>query len=190
MCSEPGLSCFVCGVTFGSERESVSTLHLVLLSASGVQQDVPPARRAPGCPLGSPALPPTCSWAPCPGTRLYHSHIIQPREQHVRAPGSVPHSVVWAPSCTPTSEACAHTRVCLHMLSPSQKGAFYKMCGFCGKFSIWILKVYKFIAVKLLGRDFPGGAVVKTSPSNAGDKVRSLVGKLRSHMTPGQRTKT
>ena len=29
--------------------------------------------------------------------------------------------------------------------------------------------------------DFPGGPVVKNSPSNAGDTVQSLVGELRSH---------
>ena len=29
--------------------------------------------------------------------------------------------------------------------------------------------------------DFPGGPVVKNSPSNTGDTVQSLVGELRSH---------
>ena len=39
-------------------------------------------------------------------------------------------------------------------------------------------------------RDFPGGPVVKTSPSNAGVWVQSLVGELRSHMTWSQNNKT
>ena len=38
--------------------------------------------------------------------------------------------------------------------------------------------------------DFPGGPVVKTSPSNEGGAVPSLVGKLRSHMPLGQKPKT
>ena len=38
--------------------------------------------------------------------------------------------------------------------------------------------------------DFSGGPVVKTLPSSAGGAVRSLVGKLRSHMPHGQKTKT
>ena len=33
-----------------------------------------------------------------------------------------------------------------------------------------------------MGRDFPGGPVVKNPPSNAGDEVWCLVKKLRSHM--------
>ena len=40
------------------------------------------------------------------------------------------------------------------------------------------------------GWDFPGGPVVKTSPSNEGGAVPSLVGKLRSHMPLGQKPKT
>ena len=36
-------------------------------------------------------------------------------------------------------------------------------------------------------RDFPGSPVVKTSLSNAGGWVRSLVGKLRSHKPRGQK---
>ena len=39
-------------------------------------------------------------------------------------------------------------------------------------------------------QDFAGGPVVKTSPSNAGVWVRSLVGELRSNMPRGQKTKT
>ena len=35
--------------------------------------------------------------------------------------------------------------------------------------------------------DFPGGPVVKTSPSNVGVRVWSLVGELRSHMPRGQK---
>ena len=35
--------------------------------------------------------------------------------------------------------------------------------------------------------DFPGGPVIKTSPSNAGGAVRFLAGELRSHMPPGQK---
>ena len=35
---------------------------------------------------------------------------------------------------------------------------------------------------KKKARDFLGGSVVKNLPSNASDTVRSLVGKLRSHM--------
>ena len=38
--------------------------------------------------------------------------------------------------------------------------------------------------------DFPGGPVVKTSPSSARGCSRSLVGELISHMPPGQKTKT
>ena len=38
-------------------------------------------------------------------------------------------------------------------------------------------------------RDFPGGPVVKTSPSNIGVQVRSLVGKLRSHMPCSRKVK-
>jgi len=34
-------------------------------------------------------------------------------------------------------------------------------------------------------RDFPGGPVVKNSPSNAGGVVQSLVRELRSHMLWG-----
>ena len=37
---------------------------------------------------------------------------------------------------------------------------------------------------------FPGGPVVKTSPSKTGVWVRSLAGELRSHMPAGQKTKT
>ena len=37
--------------------------------------------------------------------------------------------------------------------------------------------------------DFPGGPEVKTSPSNAWG-TGSLVGKLRSHMPHGQKTRT
>ena len=36
-------------------------------------------------------------------------------------------------------------------------------------------------------RDFLGSPVVKTSPSNAGVRVRSLVGELRSHVPLGQK---
>ena len=39
-------------------------------------------------------------------------------------------------------------------------------------------------------RDFSSGPVVWTSPSNAGVWVRSLVRYLRSHVPPGQKTKT
>ena len=35
--------------------------------------------------------------------------------------------------------------------------------------------------------DFPGSLVVKTSPSNAGVQLRSVVGELRSHMSWGQK---
>ena len=38
-------------------------------------------------------------------------------------------------------------------------------------------------------RDFSGGPMVKTSPFGAGVQVRSLVGELKSHMPPGQKTK-
>ena len=34
-----------------------------------------------------------------------------------------------------------------------------------------------------MGRDFPGGPVIKNPPSNAGDEVWCLVKKLRSHTT-------
>ena len=43
--------------------------------------------------------------------------------------------------------------------------------------------------VKSQERDFPGGPVVKTWPSNAGARVQSLVGELRSHMPHDQRAK-
>ena len=39
-------------------------------------------------------------------------------------------------------------------------------------------------------RDFPGGPVVKTSPSNARMQVWSLTGEIRSHMPQGQKPKT
>ena len=38
--------------------------------------------------------------------------------------------------------------------------------------------------------DFPDGPVVKTSPSNAWDAVRSLVREIRTHMPRGQKTET
>ena len=39
------------------------------------------------------------------------------------------------------------------------------------------------------GGGFPGGPVVKTSPSNTEDSVRSLVTELRFHMPQGQKAK-
>ena len=43
----------------------------------------------------------------------------------------------------------------------------------------------------LKGRVAPGGPVVKTSPSNVGDVLQSLVGEQRLYIPPGQKkTKT
>ena len=44
--------------------------------------------------------------------------------------------------------------------------------------------------VKRQGRDFPGGPVVETLPSNAGGTGSIPVGVLRSHMPHGQKTRT
>ena len=55
-----------------------------------------------------------------------------------------------------------------------------------------VLSIYNLIfdAFRLNWGDFPGGSVVKTSSSNTGVPVCSLVGELRSHMCRGEKTKT
>ena len=55
-------------------------------------------------------------------------------------------------------------------------------------FSIYSYEVYQ--CLKKNKRDFAGGPVVKTSPSNAGGAVLSLVGELRTHMPCRQKPKT
>ena len=57
------------------------------------------------------------------------------------------------------------------------------VCVFCYSHLIFLL-------LRSYDWDFRGGPVVKTSPSNAGGEVRSLVGEPRSHMPHGQKTKT
>ena len=50
---------------------------------------------------------------------------------------------------------------------------------------IYFIRIF---SVKNIFRDFPGSPVVKNLPSNAWDtQVQSLVGKLRSHMSWGNR---
>ena len=46
------------------------------------------------------------------------------------------------------------------------------------------------VSLKEGWRDFPGGPVVKTSPSNAGCMGSTSGQELRSHMPPGQETET
>lgn len=42
------------------------------------------------------------------------------------------------------------------------------------------------IETRVTNRDFPGGPLIKTSPSNVGAAVLSLVRELRSHMPRDQ----
>ena len=44
--------------------------------------------------------------------------------------------------------------------------------------------------VKCSQADFPGGPVVKISPSKAGERVQSLFGELRSHMLLAKKPKS
>ena len=53
--------------------------------------------------------------------------------------------------------------------------------------TVWTDSLSYFIKVF---EDFPGGPEAKTSPSNAGVWVQSLVRELRSRMPRGQKTKT
>ena len=48
---------------------------------------------------------------------------------------------------------------------------------------------HKFYQKRERKGDFPGGAVVKTLPSNTGDAGSVLIGEQRSHMRWAQKTK-
>ena len=49
----------------------------------------------------------------------------------------------------------------------------------------WLAPFQLFFPLKLPSSDFPDDLVVRTLPSSAGAQVRSLVGKLRSHVPHG-----